>query len=243
MTEAYELAGKKSSEVGAGAKQRYERFVRSSILLLGDRILVRNLSERGGPGKLRSHWEDRVHVVVSRKGDDSPVYEVKPEVGSGGSRILRRNLLLPCNYLPIDIPNKSRQKRAGRVQKDKCTNVQQIATPQVQELSDGSSSDDESAIILTNPHTGQTLEEVIMQEHPKPLVEEKRPAPTQAEYVIPDNGCQRETSTDHTVLEEMDVARSESGDEQDPPTQNDNSQLGSPELEPRPKRQVTRPLF
>ena len=161
--------------------------------------------QTGGPGKLRSHWEDRVHVVVSRKGDDSPVYEVKPEVGSGGNRILHRNLLLPCNYLPIDIPNKSRLKRAGRVQKDKCTNVQQIATPQVQELSDGSSSDDESAIILTNPHTGQTLEEVIMQEHPKPLVEEKRPAPTQAEYVIPDNGYQGETSTDLTVLEEMDV--------------------------------------
>ena len=108
MTEAYELAGKKSNEVGTRAKQRYDHFVRSSVLLTGDRVLVRNLSERGGPGKLRSHWEDRVHVVVSRKGDDSPVYEVKPEVGSGGNRILHRNLILPCNSLPIDIPSKSR---------------------------------------------------------------------------------------------------------------------------------------
>ena len=33
----------------------------------------------------------------------------------------------------------------------------------------------------------------------------------------------------------LEVARSESGDEQDPPTQNDNSQLDSPELEPWPK--------
>ena len=90
MTEAYELAGKKSSEVRARAKQRYDRLVRSSVLLPGDRVLVRNLSERGGPGKLRSHWEDRVHVVVSRKGDDSPVYEFKPETGSGGSRTLHR---------------------------------------------------------------------------------------------------------------------------------------------------------
>ena len=90
MTEAHELAGKKSSEVGARAKQRYDRFVRSSVLLPGDRVLVRNLSERGGPGKLRSHWEDRVHVEVSRKGDDSRVYEVKSETGSDGSRTRHR---------------------------------------------------------------------------------------------------------------------------------------------------------
>ena len=67
--------------------------------------------------------------MVSRKGDDSPVYEVKPEVGSGGNRILRGNLLLPCNYLSFDIPSKSRHKRAGRGQKDKLSNVQQIPTP------------------------------------------------------------------------------------------------------------------
>ena len=90
MTEAHELAGKKSSEVGARAKQRYDRFVKSSVLLPGDRVLVRNLSERGGPGKLRSHWEDRVDVEVSRKGDDSRVYEDKSETGSDGSRTLHR---------------------------------------------------------------------------------------------------------------------------------------------------------
>ena len=71
--------------------------------------------------------------MVSCKSDDSPMYEVKPEAGSGGSRILHRNLLFPCNYLPIDISIKSycSQKRAGRVQKDKCSKVEQIPTPQV----------------------------------------------------------------------------------------------------------------
>ena len=111
-----------------------------------------------------------------------------------------------------------------------------IPTPQVNEPSDGSSSEDESTIILTNPHTGQTLEEVVAEEHPKLLVEETPPAPTQPDHVIPDD-FQGETSSDHTVLEGMEVAISESGDEKDPPTQNDNSQLDSPELEPRPKQQ------
>jgi len=70
-------------------------------LLPGDRVRVRNLGERVGPGKLQSHWENRVHIVVSCKGEDSPVYAVKPEVGTGGDRILHRNLLLPCSYLPL----------------------------------------------------------------------------------------------------------------------------------------------
>ena len=235
MTEAYELASKKSSEIGARAKQRYDRFVRSSVLLPGDRVLVRNLSERGGAGKLRSHWEDRVHVVVSRKGDDSPVYEVKPETGSGGRRTLHRNLLLPCNYLPMDIPSKSSQKRAGRAQNDQCSGVQQIPTPQVEELSDDSGSNGGSAVIQTGLRTGQTLEGIVTGKHPKSLVEEKPPAPTQPEDALPDNSYQGETSSDLTVPEGMNDTRAENGDVQDPPIQNDN-QLDSPELELRPKR-------
>ena len=64
----------------------------------GDRVLVRNLAPRQAPHKLHSYWEDKVHVVVSRK-DDSPVCVVKPEVGTGRERTLHRNLLLPCSML------------------------------------------------------------------------------------------------------------------------------------------------
>ena len=216
MTEAYELASKKSSEIGARAKQRYDRFVRSSVLLPGDRVLVRNLSERGGAGKLRSHWEDRVHVVVSRKGDDSPVYEVKPETGSGGRRTLHRNLLLPCNYLPMDIPSKSSQKRAGRAQNDQCSGFQQIPTPQVEELSDDSGSDGGSTVIQTGLRIGQTLEGIVTGKHPKSSVEEKPPAPTQPEDALPDNSYQGETSSDLTVPEGLNDTRAENGDVQTP---------------------------
>ena len=68
MTEAYERAGKKSSEAGLRGKQFHDYFVRSTALLLGDRVLVRNLSQQGGPGKLHPHWEDQVQIVISHKG-------------------------------------------------------------------------------------------------------------------------------------------------------------------------------
>ena len=51
-------------------------------------------------GKLAEMME-----ILGIEGEDSPVYEVKPEAGTGGNRILHRNLLLPCSYLPIaDFP-------------------------------------------------------------------------------------------------------------------------------------------
>ena len=100
MQESYRLAGQKINERAAKAKKTYDRFVRSSILQpvywCETRVLVRNLSERGGPGKLRSFWEHDIHVVVERKGPDSPVYEVKSENGGRKNRVLHPNLLLPC---------------------------------------------------------------------------------------------------------------------------------------------------
>ena len=106
-------------------------------------MLVRNLSERGGPGKLRSHWEDRIHVVISRKGEDSPVYEVKPETGPGGTRILHRNLLLPCNHLPVDVASKTPHRQKSRKEIRRETN--HAPTTLVEE-----SSDDESEHYVLN---------------------------------------------------------------------------------------------
>ena len=103
-TEAYKLAGKTSSEAGTRAKQRYD--------LPGDRVLVRNLRERGRPGKLRSHWEDQIHIVISRKGEDSPVYEVKPEAGTGGNRTLHRNLY--CHAIIFSLTSQTKLARRER---------------------------------------------------------------------------------------------------------------------------------
>ena len=57
-------------------------------LMPGDRVFVPSLSEWGRPGKLRSSWENQVHVVMEQKGNGMPVFEVRPESGTKQSRVL-----------------------------------------------------------------------------------------------------------------------------------------------------------
>jgi len=110
MTDAYEITRENVSKAAVRSKRLYDSKVRYSALLPGDRVLVRNLTPRGGPGKLRNHWEDVVHTVVRQVSKDIPVYELKPERGKGRSRTLHRNLLLPCDHLPLEISLRPQSK-------------------------------------------------------------------------------------------------------------------------------------
>ncbi|XP_048580823.1 uncharacterized protein LOC116616199 isoform X2 [Nematostella vectensis] len=133
MEEAYRIARSKSTAQAARGKRYYEEKVRCSSLKPGDRVLVRNLSERGGPGKLRSYFEDQVFVVVNQKGESSPVYEVRPENGKGRNRTLHYNLLLPCDYLMSDVITQPKRK----------TKTRKPATRNAAELKEESSSEEE----------------------------------------------------------------------------------------------------
>ena len=114
MKEAYELTAKRSQLSGMKGRKHYDRRGNGPVLQQGDRVLVRNLRERGGPGKLRSYWEDTIYRVVSRKGEGSPVYEVEPESGEGLRRVTYRNLLLPCNDLPFAVKPEKTPRGSSR---------------------------------------------------------------------------------------------------------------------------------
>ena len=105
MKEANQIAQRNAKKTAERGKESYNKRVAGGVLQSGDRVLVRNLTESGGPGKLRSHWKHVTHVVVDRMGDQTPVYKVKPERGGGRTRVLQRNLLLPCDALELDAPN------------------------------------------------------------------------------------------------------------------------------------------
>uniref|UniRef100_A0A3B3IJJ6 Gypsy retrotransposon integrase-like protein 1 n=2 Tax=Oryzias latipes TaxID=8090 RepID=A0A3B3IJJ6_ORYLA len=120
MQEAYKLATETMQKEQNRAKVMYDRKCHGAELQPGCRVLVRNFRDRGRPGKLRSYWEEDVYVVTERKHKDSPVYAVHPEKGSGKIRVLHRNLLLPCDFLPLEKePDKTVQTENRKRNKDK----------------------------------------------------------------------------------------------------------------------------
>ena len=90
MAEAYDIASRNASKSADRGKRQYDKKRYGPTLQVGSRVLVRNVTERGGPGKIRSYWEDNIYVIKGQKGEDSPLFEVEPECGRGRTRILHR---------------------------------------------------------------------------------------------------------------------------------------------------------
>ena len=145
MDEAFKIARAKSKSKNKHGKEYADRKVYGSGINVGDRVLVRNLSERGGTGKLRSHWEEKVHVVKEKFGD-LPVFIVEPEDGTKKQRKLHRNLLLKCDYLPLEAPTSERKN----IKSNKTKKHVRKKEKELSSSSDGEneSSDDEQLLLL-----------------------------------------------------------------------------------------------
>lgn len=66
MQKAQEIAREHVKKASERNKKNYDQRVRCTNLDSGSRVLVRNLTPRVGPGKLRNYWEEQVNVVVRR---------------------------------------------------------------------------------------------------------------------------------------------------------------------------------
>ena len=104
MQEACVIAGKNAKKNAGLGKKFHDKKLFGATLSVGDRVLVRN-TQKGGTGKLRSHWEEDVYVVSGRKDDNIPVFAVKRENGTGNERLLHRDRLMPCDHLPLETPD------------------------------------------------------------------------------------------------------------------------------------------
>ena len=136
MKDAYQIAYAHAEKEARRNEKMYNRKARSSVLEANDRVLIKNVRARGGPGKLRSYYEEKVFRVVERKGD-GPVYIVKPERG-GERRTVHRNLLFHCSEkLPdaplVAVPRKTKIER------------KQIAESQAETQKDSDESDSETS--------------------------------------------------------------------------------------------------
>lgn len=116
MEEAYVIANQNAKKAAERNKRHYDTKVRNSVLQPGERVLVKNVTPRGGPGKFCNYWEDAVHTVVRQMGSEMGF--LRPERGKGRSRVLHRNLLIPCDHLPFekqpDLTKKDKKKQKKR---------------------------------------------------------------------------------------------------------------------------------
>jgi hypothetical protein len=101
LKDAYKKAAATAAKESEHNRQQFNKKVRVTELRSGDRVLVKNYSQRGGPGKLRSYWEDEIHVVTRHLG--GPVYEVRSESSLRRKAcVLHRSMLLACDMLPAE---------------------------------------------------------------------------------------------------------------------------------------------
>ena len=75
MQQAIDIANKNAGKAQCLNKTTYDRKLYGNDTDVGDRVLLRNNSERGGTGKFTSHWEDIIYIVT-KKADNIPVYDI-----------------------------------------------------------------------------------------------------------------------------------------------------------------------
>ena len=143
MTEAYDIARKNVQKVKDYSEERWKGRLTAAALQPGDKVLVRNKREQGGPGKLRSYWEQDIYIV-NKVQPSGVVYEVQ-KVQGGEKRVLHRNMLLPCDLIELDDnttpPQRVHIPPAAPVTRSRTTRRQRAAVHNAGD--DGSDSDDE----------------------------------------------------------------------------------------------------
>ena len=78
MKQAFQIVSEQLKKRGDGNKEYYDKKVRGLEIEVGDRVLLRNMAEKGGTGKLRNYRESMIYVVVYKE-MDIPVFTIKPE--------------------------------------------------------------------------------------------------------------------------------------------------------------------
>lgn len=128
------------------------------------------MGSKFGVGTWRSHgtWEPDVHVIVKQKGVDSPAHEAKSEKIGSKTRVLHRNLLLPCNYLPTDNSQQTRKRLTTVIPRQ---TRQQPPKPVVHHDNEVSSDQEFSEVVIL-PQS-PPVNPPVPSEHPQPPVVEE----------------------------------------------------------------------
>jgi hypothetical protein len=100
LREAYVLVDKLNRKEVDRQKRYYDRKCRAAVLEEGDLVITRK-DHREGRKKLVDRWSSKIHRVIRRMGEDSPVYEVE-DTETNRTRLLHRNKLLIVQMAKIN---------------------------------------------------------------------------------------------------------------------------------------------
>ena len=110
MQEAVEIARRNIRRSADYNKLYYNKKARAVEIVEGDMVLMRNVRERGGTGKLKSFWEETLFKVVEKRGG-MPVYKIQNINKKGDVRVVHRNLLMKVDQLPLNVFDEVKQKK------------------------------------------------------------------------------------------------------------------------------------
>ena len=110
MEEAHIIAKEKSvTRKNQDRKRHDHKHPMLSELLPGDTVLVRNTVDRGGPGKIRSFWEQALYRVSEVKGPGNVICTVVRDNDPKVKRVLHRNIIMPVDpvvFTDANVENK-----------------------------------------------------------------------------------------------------------------------------------------
>ena len=98
---SYKLAQRHMEKQAEKAKKYYDRRVRCSKIEPGDLVLVKKFGFKG-KHKIQDMWENHVYEVLESCHSSPLVFRVRREDGTGGIRVLHRNLFLPLRTSIFD---------------------------------------------------------------------------------------------------------------------------------------------
>ena len=200
MQEAVRVAQENIRKSAEYNKKLYDGKVKAVEVLVGDLVLVKNVREKGGTGKLKSYWEEAIFKVIEKK-DGLPVYKIKNLRKAKDVRTVHRNLLMKCDELPLNVFD-DEEERKKKKKTPKRTEVKEErneteTTPAVQVEDEES---DDVTVILR-------VEEPLVQEV-RELPEDQLGPEDAEEVIIPDDAVEEgsvmvEESPEEDEVEEL----------------------------------------
>lgn len=118
MQEAFKLASVQMKKTSDYNKQYYDQKTKGTEIMLGDHILIKNVREKGGTGKLRTYWEPNIFRVENID-ENLPVFTVTNLRKKSDRRVIHRNLIMRCNELPLELFEEEKAKGKQTVKSKK----------------------------------------------------------------------------------------------------------------------------